>query len=70
MRTILLVAGAMLLAGCATPSQMAAMNAAQERQIAEKAGREAPPPWSLRRPANVAPGWGSPGYGGFIYQRQ
>ena len=69
MRTILLGAAVMMLAGCATPNQMAAMNAAQERQLADMAGREAPPPWSLRRPANVAPGWGSPGYGGYIYKQ-
>ena len=69
MRTILLGAAAMLLAGCATPNPMAAMNAAPQQQAADMGARDAPPPWSLRRPSNVAPGWGSPGYGGFIYQR-
>jgi hypothetical protein len=68
MRALLLCAGVAMLAGCAAPNQIDAMNAAQEQQIAEKAGREAPPPWTLRRSSNVAPGWGSPGYGGYIYK--
>ena len=69
MRIILLSVGAMILAGCAaTPNMTMATNAAEERQAAEMAGREAPPPWSLRRPGVTSPGWGA-GYRGFIYQR-
>ena len=66
MRTILVVAaGAMALAACATP-RMTAMNAGlvQPQADARMRDKEPPVPPALRRPPQTLKGWAAPGSGG------
>jgi len=65
MRTILtLVAGAILLAACATPT-MTAMRGGSTAPVGANARDEEPPvPPALRRPQLTVRGWGTIGSGG------